>query len=213
MGCSFAQNAGEGCSCSPRECGSQTQEPKLPWPQVLLPADWGSFKDSKTQWLGCKDEVVISFFLGRNNKNLVNIAVPCRARLGEKELEIWIWLRRHLAECGFLSLCLRRAMRQMHQTQHVLCTPGCLRAGVLSHTNLQRIQLFPFLFQDNTVYLFVVNHPHQKSTVELFKFVEDDNSLVHLKTIRHDLLTRYWTQIQSSPRSGCTGEIQCRMIF
>ncbi|XP_015709096.1 serum paraoxonase/arylesterase 2 isoform X2 [Coturnix japonica] len=42
---------------------------------------------------------------------------------------------------------------------------------------------------DDTVYLFVVNHPHQKSTVELFKFMEDDNSLVHLKTIRHDLLT------------------------
>lgn len=80
----------------------------------------------------------------------------------------------------------------MHQTQHVLCTRGCLRAGgAQPHKLLQRIQLFPFLFQDDTVYLFVVNHPHLKSTVELFKFVEDDNSLVHLKTIRHDLLTRY----------------------
>ncbi|XP_019329485.1 PREDICTED: serum paraoxonase/arylesterase 2 [Aptenodytes forsteri] len=46
-----------------------------------------------------------------------------------------------------------------------------------------------YVDRDNTVYLFVVNHPHQKSTVELFKFLEDDNSLVHLKTIRHDLLT------------------------
>ncbi|XP_062363917.1 serum paraoxonase/arylesterase 2 isoform X1 [Cinclus cinclus] len=46
-----------------------------------------------------------------------------------------------------------------------------------------------YVDRDDTVYLFVVNHPHQKSTVELFKFVEDDNSLVHLKTIRHDLLT------------------------
>ncbi|XP_056341736.1 serum paraoxonase/arylesterase 2 isoform X2 [Oenanthe melanoleuca] len=46
-----------------------------------------------------------------------------------------------------------------------------------------------YIDRDDTVYLFVVNHPHQKSTVELFKFVEDDNSLVHLKTIRHDLLT------------------------
>ncbi|RLW11335.1 hypothetical protein DV515_00001534 [Chloebia gouldiae] len=46
-----------------------------------------------------------------------------------------------------------------------------------------------YIDRDDTVYLFVVNHPHQSSTVELFKFVEDDNSLVHLKTIRHDLLT------------------------
>ncbi|KAM6134495.1 serum paraoxonase/arylesterase 2 isoform 1-T3 [Pterocles gutturalis] len=45
-----------------------------------------------------------------------------------------------------------------------------------------------YLDKDDTVYLFVVNHPHQKSTVELFKFVEDDSSLVHLKTIRHQLL-------------------------
>ncbi|KAM9024901.1 serum paraoxonase/arylesterase 2 isoform 1-T5 [Ara ararauna] len=46
-----------------------------------------------------------------------------------------------------------------------------------------------YVDKDDTVYLFVVNHPHQKSTVELFKYVEDDNSLVHLKTIQHDLLT------------------------
>ncbi|XP_032532612.1 serum paraoxonase/arylesterase 2 [Chiroxiphia lanceolata] len=45
-----------------------------------------------------------------------------------------------------------------------------------------------YVDKDDTVYLFVVNHPHQKSTVELFKFVEDDNSLLHLKTIQHDLL-------------------------
>ncbi|XP_026229226.1 serum paraoxonase/arylesterase 2-like [Anabas testudineus] len=41
---------------------------------------------------------------------------------------------------------------------------------------------------DDTVYLFVVNHPHHKSQVELFRFVEDDRSLVHLKTIKHELL-------------------------
>ncbi|KAM3613860.1 uncharacterized protein V6R79_006008 [Siganus canaliculatus] len=41
---------------------------------------------------------------------------------------------------------------------------------------------------DGTVYLFVVNHPHQTSQIELFKFVEDDFSLVHLKTIKHELL-------------------------
>lgn len=41
---------------------------------------------------------------------------------------------------------------------------------------------------DSTVYLFVVNHPQQKSQVELFKFVEEDRALEHLKTIKHDLL-------------------------
>ncbi|XP_028281465.1 serum paraoxonase/arylesterase 2-like [Parambassis ranga] len=41
---------------------------------------------------------------------------------------------------------------------------------------------------DNAVYLFVVSHPEHKSQVELFKFVEDDFSLVHLKTIKHELL-------------------------
>ncbi|XP_029444781.1 serum paraoxonase/arylesterase 2-like [Rhinatrema bivittatum] len=42
--------------------------------------------------------------------------------------------------------------------------------------------------KDDSVYLFVVNHPQMTSTVELFKFVEEENALVHLKTIRHDLL-------------------------
>ncbi|XP_034554336.1 serum paraoxonase/arylesterase 2-like [Notolabrus celidotus] len=41
---------------------------------------------------------------------------------------------------------------------------------------------------DDTIYLFVVNHPEHKSQVELFTFVEDDFSLVHLKTIKHELL-------------------------
>ncbi|KAJ6666620.1 hypothetical protein lerEdw1_020343 [Lerista edwardsae] len=48
-----------------------------------------------------------------------------------------------------------------------------------------------FIGEDDNVYLFVVNHPQFKSTVELFQFVEEDNSLVHLKTIRHELLQRY----------------------
>ncbi|XP_067418270.1 serum paraoxonase/arylesterase 2-like [Emydura macquarii macquarii] len=46
-----------------------------------------------------------------------------------------------------------------------------------------------YIDTDDSVYLFVVNHPEFKSTVEVFKFVEDDNSLVHLKTIRHELLS------------------------
>uniref|UniRef100_A0A8C5MEX9 Paraoxonase n=1 Tax=Leptobrachium leishanense TaxID=445787 RepID=A0A8C5MEX9_9ANUR len=43
--------------------------------------------------------------------------------------------------------------------------------------------------KDDTVYLFVVNHPHFKTTIEIFKFdEEEENVLVHLKTIKHDLL-------------------------
>nr|XP_046255634.1 serum paraoxonase/arylesterase 2-like [Scatophagus argus] len=41
---------------------------------------------------------------------------------------------------------------------------------------------------DDTVYLFVVSHPEHKSQIELFKFIEDGFSLVHLKTIKHELL-------------------------
>ncbi|KAF7665751.1 hypothetical protein LDENG_00132580 [Lucifuga dentata] len=41
---------------------------------------------------------------------------------------------------------------------------------------------------DDTIYLFVVNHPQHGSQVELFKFVEEDFSLEHLKTIKHELL-------------------------
>ncbi|XP_004045826.1 serum paraoxonase/lactonase 3 [Gorilla gorilla gorilla] len=45
-----------------------------------------------------------------------------------------------------------------------------------------------FIDKDNTVYLYVVNHPHMKSTVEIFKFEEQQRSLVYLKTIKHELL-------------------------
>uniref|UniRef100_A0A3Q3BEJ5 Paraoxonase n=1 Tax=Kryptolebias marmoratus TaxID=37003 RepID=A0A3Q3BEJ5_KRYMA len=41
---------------------------------------------------------------------------------------------------------------------------------------------------DDAVYLFVVNHPQHKSQVELFRFVEEDFSLIHLRTIKHELL-------------------------
>ncbi|MGH0170784.1 UNVERIFIED_CONTAM: hypothetical protein FKN15_002648 [Acipenser sinensis] len=41
---------------------------------------------------------------------------------------------------------------------------------------------------DDTVYLFVVNHPQFRSTVEIFRFVEEDYSLTHLKTVQHELL-------------------------
>ncbi|NP_001080649.1 serum paraoxonase/arylesterase 2 [Xenopus laevis] len=42
--------------------------------------------------------------------------------------------------------------------------------------------------KDDTVYLFVVNHPLYKTTIELFKFEEEENVLLHLKTIKHDLM-------------------------
>ncbi|KAK2844431.1 hypothetical protein Q5P01_011090 [Channa striata] len=41
---------------------------------------------------------------------------------------------------------------------------------------------------DDAVYLYVVSHPQYQSQVELFRFVEEDRSLVHLKTIKHELL-------------------------
>ncbi|XP_029088993.1 serum paraoxonase/lactonase 3 isoform X4 [Monodon monoceros] len=45
-----------------------------------------------------------------------------------------------------------------------------------------------FIDKDQIVYLYVVNHPHMESTVEIFKFEEQQRSLVHLKTIKHELL-------------------------
>ncbi|XP_072506840.1 serum paraoxonase/lactonase 3-like [Notamacropus eugenii] len=44
-----------------------------------------------------------------------------------------------------------------------------------------------FIDKDNAVYLYVVNHPQKKSTVEIFQFEGD--SLFHLKTIKHELLS------------------------
>ncbi|XP_048367415.1 serum paraoxonase/arylesterase 2-like [Sphaerodactylus townsendi] len=58
-----------------------------------------------------------------------------------------------------------------------------------------------YIGDDDSVYLFVVNHPQYKSTVELFKYVEDDNSLVHLKTIKHELLQSVNDIVALSPDS------------
>ncbi|XP_043824889.1 serum paraoxonase/lactonase 3-like isoform X4 [Dromiciops gliroides] len=44
-----------------------------------------------------------------------------------------------------------------------------------------------FSWPDHVVYLYVVNHPQGKSTVEIFRFEGD--SLFHLKTITHELLS------------------------
>ncbi|XP_051813090.1 serum paraoxonase/arylesterase 2-like isoform X1 [Acanthochromis polyacanthus] len=40
---------------------------------------------------------------------------------------------------------------------------------------------------DDNIYVFVVNHPHEASQVEIFRFVAED-TLEHLKTITHPLL-------------------------
>uniref|UniRef100_A0A3B4Z4R6 Paraoxonase n=1 Tax=Stegastes partitus TaxID=144197 RepID=A0A3B4Z4R6_9TELE len=40
---------------------------------------------------------------------------------------------------------------------------------------------------DDSIYVFVVNHPHSNSQIEIFRFAEED-TLVHLKTISHPLL-------------------------
>lgn len=54
---------------------------------------------------------------------------------------------------------------------------------------------YAFSHLDHTVYLYVVNHPHMKSTVEIFKFEAQQRSLVHLKTIEHELLQRYGFEV------------------
>ena len=51
-------------------------------------------------------------------------------------------------------------------------------------------ELQSLIFLGDTIYLFVVNHPEFKNTVEIFKFEEEENSLLHLKTIKHELLPR-----------------------
>nr|XP_055163556.1 serum paraoxonase/lactonase 3 isoform X2 [Nyctereutes procyonoides] len=58
------------------------------------------------------------------------------------------------------------------------------RNKVLTCYNMNK----PWEHYHHTVYLYVVNHPHMKSTVEKFKFEEQQRSLVHLKTIKHELL-------------------------
>lgn len=51
--------------------------------------------------------------------------------------------------------------------------------------------LFQNPVTDGTRYLFVVNHPHDNSQVEIFQYVEEDSTLVHVKTIKHELLHKY----------------------
>ncbi|XP_063308510.1 serum paraoxonase/arylesterase 2-like [Pelobates fuscus] len=55
--------------------------------------------------------------------------------------------------------------------------------------------------KDDTVYLFVVNHPQYKTTIEIFKFEEEENVLKHLKTIKHDLLPNVNNIVALGPES------------
>ncbi|XP_069585471.1 serum paraoxonase/arylesterase 2-like [Ranitomeya imitator] len=55
--------------------------------------------------------------------------------------------------------------------------------------------------EDDSVYLFVVNHPHYKSTVEIFKFAEEENVLVHVKTIKHSALHNVNNIVPVGPES------------
>ncbi|XP_068091147.1 serum paraoxonase/arylesterase 2-like [Hyperolius riggenbachi] len=54
---------------------------------------------------------------------------------------------------------------------------------------------------DDAVYLFVVNHPQYKSTVEIFKYEEEENVLVHLKTVKHPSLYNVNDVIAVGPES------------
>lgn len=65
---------------------------------------------------------------------------------------------------------------------------GCKKVYLEITSSFDVIPNPPLL--DNTVYLYVVNHPHMDSTVEIFKFEEQQRSLIHLKTITHELLKR-----------------------
>ncbi|XP_078094034.1 serum paraoxonase/arylesterase 2-like isoform X2 [Mustelus asterias] len=61
--------------------------------------------------------------------------------------------------------------------------------------------LSTFIDEDGAVYVFVVNHPRKITTVEVFKFEEDQNSLNHLKTIKHELLHSVNDIVALSPDS------------
>ncbi|XP_028634988.1 serum paraoxonase/lactonase 3 [Grammomys surdaster] len=60
-------------------------------------------------------------------------------------------------------------------------------SGVFDQESLNPHGISTFVDKDHTVYLYVVNHPHMDSTVEIFKFEDQQRSLIHLKTIKHEL--------------------------
>ncbi|KAK2855221.1 hypothetical protein Q7C36_007090 [Tachysurus vachellii] len=48
--------------------------------------------------------------------------------------------------------------------------------------------IYIYIDDDGSRYLFVVNHPHENSQVEIFQYIEEESTLVHMKTIKHELL-------------------------
>ncbi|XP_070582804.1 serum paraoxonase/arylesterase 2-like [Erythrolamprus reginae] len=46
-----------------------------------------------------------------------------------------------------------------------------------------------YIDKNESIYLFVVNHPHGSSAVEIFKFFQDEQYLLYLRTVTNELLT------------------------
>ncbi|KAG8537755.1 hypothetical protein GDO81_023983 [Engystomops pustulosus] len=61
--------------------------------------------------------------------------------------------------------------------------------------------LSSYIDKDGTVYLFVVNHPQLQSVIEIFRFVEEERSLVHLKSVKHELLNSVNDIVAVGPES------------
>ncbi|XP_075683850.1 serum paraoxonase/arylesterase 2-like [Rhinoderma darwinii] len=55
--------------------------------------------------------------------------------------------------------------------------------------------------KDDSVYLFVVNHPQLQSIIEIFRFVEEENALIHLKSVKHELLNSVNDIVAVGPES------------
>lgn len=55
--------------------------------------------------------------------------------------------------------------------------------------------------KDDAVYLFVVNHPELQTIIEIFQFLEEDNSLIHLKSVKHELLNSVNDIVAVGPES------------
>ncbi|KAM4028985.1 serum paraoxonase/arylesterase 2-like isoform 1-T2 [Anomaloglossus baeobatrachus] len=55
--------------------------------------------------------------------------------------------------------------------------------------------------EDGSVYLFVVNHPQFESVIEIFRFVQEEHSLIHLKSVRHELLNSVNDIVALGPES------------
>ncbi|NP_001398673.1 serum paraoxonase/lactonase 3 isoform 5 [Mus musculus] len=84
-------------------------------------------------------------------------------------------------------------------------------SGGLDQESLNPHGISTFIDKDNTAYLYVVNHPNMDSTVEIFKFEEQQRSLIHLKTLKHELLKRYGVKT-TRLRSISSGPPLCTLL-